>query len=388
MAHEKVVSMTIEIIWFLLLVIIGAVIGGGTNILAIRMLFRPHLPFYIGRFRVPFTPGLVPKRRQEIAEQLGKMVEEHLVTPEGIESKLFEGSIAKEAEKKMMEAIDSITNDEKTLNEWVADRVGDRWSTVNATEAYETAIKKKMMTFINHQKSEKLKDIMPEDWIRKAEDQLPRISSQILLQVDLFLNSDEGEAALDHLADRFFETKGSFGGIIGKVASRFQATKLLSNELTKFVRDKHAERLLNELLKKELEKVLESRLEEFINENGLEEKVDEVVSLVIQQTPVISEWERPLNQWSYKYRTILSETFVPKLMETVTYLAKKYVRTVITKLGIGDIVRQQVNNFPLSRLEEMLLNVAKKELKMIAVLGAIVGGGIGGIQGIIIFFLL
>ena len=45
------------------------------------MLFRPHRPIYIGKFQVPFTPGLIPKRRDELAVQLGKMVVEHLLTP-------------------------------------------------------------------------------------------------------------------------------------------------------------------------------------------------------------------------------------------------------------------------------------------------------------------
>ena len=57
---------------------------GYTNHLAIKMLFRPHRPIYIGKFQVPFTPGLIPKRRDELAVQLGKMVVEHLLTPEGI----------------------------------------------------------------------------------------------------------------------------------------------------------------------------------------------------------------------------------------------------------------------------------------------------------------
>lgn len=44
---------------------LGAIIGGFTNHLAIKMLFRPHRPIYIGKFQVPFTPGLIPKRRDE-----------------------------------------------------------------------------------------------------------------------------------------------------------------------------------------------------------------------------------------------------------------------------------------------------------------------------------
>ncbi|MEW8976112.1 MAG: DUF445 family protein, partial [Exiguobacterium sp.] len=64
------------------IVIIGALIGAITNHLAIRMLFRPLEPKYIGKFRVPFTPGLIPKRRNELAANLGRTVVKHLLTPE------------------------------------------------------------------------------------------------------------------------------------------------------------------------------------------------------------------------------------------------------------------------------------------------------------------
>lgn len=71
------------------MVFIGALIGGITNFIAIKMLFRPHQAKYIGRFKLPFTPGLIPRRQKEIAEQLGKTVVQHLLTPEGISKKLL-----------------------------------------------------------------------------------------------------------------------------------------------------------------------------------------------------------------------------------------------------------------------------------------------------------
>ncbi|MCY1692085.1 DUF445 family protein [Exiguobacterium sp. SL14] len=52
------------------IIVIGALIGAITNHLAIRMLFRPLEPKYIGKFRVPFTPGLIPKRRDELAKEI------------------------------------------------------------------------------------------------------------------------------------------------------------------------------------------------------------------------------------------------------------------------------------------------------------------------------
>lgn len=68
------------IIWVVISVGIGALIGGLTNLLAIRMLFRPLTPIRLGNWQLPFTPGLIPKRREEIARNVGQIVEQHLFT--------------------------------------------------------------------------------------------------------------------------------------------------------------------------------------------------------------------------------------------------------------------------------------------------------------------
>jgi len=54
--------------------VVGALIGYITNYIAVRMLFRPAKPVYIGRLRVPFTPGVVPRRKDELADLLGHTI--------------------------------------------------------------------------------------------------------------------------------------------------------------------------------------------------------------------------------------------------------------------------------------------------------------------------
>ena len=54
--------------------VIGGIIGLITNGLAIKMLFRPHKEIYIGKFRLPFTPGLIPKEKNRIAAAIGKII--------------------------------------------------------------------------------------------------------------------------------------------------------------------------------------------------------------------------------------------------------------------------------------------------------------------------
>lgn len=60
--------------------VIGAFIGYLTNKIAIRMLFRPLKPWYVLGYKVPMTPGIIPSKRHELAENIGVMVGEHLLT--------------------------------------------------------------------------------------------------------------------------------------------------------------------------------------------------------------------------------------------------------------------------------------------------------------------
>jgi uncharacterized membrane-anchored protein YjiN (DUF445 family) len=60
----------------------GAFIGFLTNVLAIRMLFRPLRELRIFGIRLPFTPGILPRERRRLADSIGRMVERELLTPE------------------------------------------------------------------------------------------------------------------------------------------------------------------------------------------------------------------------------------------------------------------------------------------------------------------
>ena len=64
--------------------LVGAFIGYLTNKIAIKMLFRPLEPWYIFGLRVPMTPGVIPAKRHELAENIGVMVGEHLLTARDI----------------------------------------------------------------------------------------------------------------------------------------------------------------------------------------------------------------------------------------------------------------------------------------------------------------
>jgi uncharacterized membrane protein YheB (UPF0754 family) len=63
----------------LFLIIIGAFIGWLTNVLAIKMLFRPIRPLRIPVLNLTIQ-GLIPKRRHDIAKSIGEVVEKELIS--------------------------------------------------------------------------------------------------------------------------------------------------------------------------------------------------------------------------------------------------------------------------------------------------------------------
>ena len=68
--------------------IAGAIIGYVTNAIAIKMLFRPLKAIYIFGFKLPFTPGILPRQRKRLALSIGAMVERELLTAEVLRSRL------------------------------------------------------------------------------------------------------------------------------------------------------------------------------------------------------------------------------------------------------------------------------------------------------------
>ncbi len=69
--------------------VVGAAIGYFTNYIAVKMLFRPLYPVYLGKCQLPFTPGIIPKGRERLAKAVGEAVGEVLLTKKDFEQLLL-----------------------------------------------------------------------------------------------------------------------------------------------------------------------------------------------------------------------------------------------------------------------------------------------------------
>ena len=68
--------------------ILGAIIGYVTNAIAIRMLFRPFNEIRVFGVKLPFTPGLIPRQRGDLAESMARMVSTELLTVEAVRNQV------------------------------------------------------------------------------------------------------------------------------------------------------------------------------------------------------------------------------------------------------------------------------------------------------------
>ena len=83
-----------ELLKVAITLIMSAVIGLFTNYIAVKMLFRPYEAKYIGKFKIPFTPGIIPRRQGALAKAFGRMISESLVRTEDLKRALLSDEIA------------------------------------------------------------------------------------------------------------------------------------------------------------------------------------------------------------------------------------------------------------------------------------------------------
>ncbi len=71
-----------------------------------------------------------------------------------------------------------------------------------------------------------------------------------------------------------------------------------------------------------------------------------------------------------------------RLVERITVAARERLPTAIAEFDVGGLVRKKVSDYPLEKLEALVLSVAPQHLKTIEIFGAIIGFFIGVGQAI------
>lgn len=313
------------IISYIIAPLVGGVIGYVTNDIAIRMLFRPHTVKHIMGWRVPFTPGIIPKEKGRIAGAVGTAISDNLMSQKVLEKYLLS---------------DHMVNRVCTsIEDFIAKQKGNSETVAQFLEHY-----------LSREEVAALTDSAKEGLIRQMHDKLsnPELGRQV------------AHAAMTYIADKM-NAKGvedilsEIGGLVGGLG---MAAKLLftGSVINKFL----------ELLREPVEKFLAKNVNEILQKNG-----DDIIANLVE-----SETDKFLAK-------PVKELFVgqdAKLADAVSTLVSIY-KTIITEhlpkilesIDISAIVRERINEMDMDETEKLILQVMNKELRAIVWLGALLG---------------
>lgn len=188
--------------------IIGGLIGWSTNVLAIKLIFRPYKTFYLFGF-IPIQ-GLIPKRRAEIAYSIGQVVEKELLTSAELITELTNSS---QVEEKVVRTVSA--NIKNRLLKYIPPFIPN-------------SLKENLMHIIDNViagEGEKFfRDTLPQ-LTEELKDTIP-VAQMVEDKINKF-NLRELEDLIFSIAKRELKHIEYLGGIIGLIIGLFQGILLL-----------------------------------------------------------------------------------------------------------------------------------------------------------------
>ncbi|MGK5509384.1 DUF445 domain-containing protein [Brevibacillus formosus] len=377
--------------WILLVnIAVGSVIGGVTNELAIRMLFKPVKPWYIGRWKVPFTPGLIPRRRDDIAIQMGRLVEEHLLTTEGVKRALNQSGL----ESTLAGWMDTIARD------WMTDERSLRQALITVmpqlfkedgtwSEGVRAPIEAKWGTFVEQvlaqYEEKKLRELVTDNGRERLDAALGSVSELLLKRFREYLHSPEGQQTLQNMVRGLLGGGGGmFGGLVGMFLGDDKILGKILPYLDELLQSRELSERVHYFLHNEADKLLDKNVGEVVAWIGRDQVDDWAQKLFAkleeQSLRIVDE---PLSRLTAPISETVTTELVPRLAKWMVHTLQQNIERIFSRLAIRDIVTRQVEGFPIERIEEMVVGISGKEFRMITVLGFILGGIIGLFQGIL-----
>lgn len=376
------------LVTLLFMAIIGAAIGGVTNHLAIKMLFRPHEAIYIKNWRVPFTPGLIPKRRDELARQLGLTVVNYLLTPETFRKKFFSKDIQDKVEQFVQTKVEeTIFTNDKTIQDWLT-LAGFSNMPTTIENKIEAIVEGQFESMKNTLSTKSIHTLLSADIQYTIEAKIPVVVRHILEKGEDYFLSPEGELTIKAMIDDFLSSKGSLGGMINMfLGDSSSLVAKVQRELIKFLQAQGTTALLTKIFTQEWDKLKERPAMDFLQDIRFDSILMKVQGYVKEQLAVEERLNQPISYYWTEGNTWMKETVIPQVIEKAFVKAEEKLEDVLKRLNLQEVVREQVDTFPVAKLEELVLGISKREFKMITVLGAVLGGLIGIVQGLIVYFI-
>ncbi|MBC1626359.1 DUF445 domain-containing protein [Listeria welshimeri] len=366
----------------LLMAVIGGFIGAMTNYIAIRMLFRPYKALYLFNKRVPFTPGLIPKRRDELAEHIGKVVVSHLLTEDAIRARLLEENLQKEINETVAKMFHEKMQLETTPNE-LLHQLGYENAEGRSISWLETVLEKEINHFLTIKKTSQMNELIPVMLEKELETKLPHVTERITSKLTLFIASEEGKLQIKMMLQKFFEEHGKMGSMARMFINVESFSEKIQQEGAKLINQEDTKNLINQLLTTEWKNFEAKELQELIPTEKQAHLAEQLTSEIIQAFPHDKIFNQPVQVILRDYEVMIKSKIIPFAVERMLDFVATHSADIVERMDLAKLVETQIATFSLPEIEKLVVEISGRELKMITYLGGILGGFIGVIQGIL-----
>lgn len=364
------------------MIVVGAIIGGITNVIAIRMLFHPFKPYYIFKFRVPFTPGLIPKRREEIATKIGQVIEEHLLTESLISEKLKSSKSQEAIHSMVQKQLQKISKDQLTIQQLTSQFDIDLKHVLqtNGSQYIESQLNRYYQT---HQ-DQTIVALLPNQFVTLLDNQVDKATDLLCDRARNYLSSAKGTQDINDMLDTFFNEKGKLIGMLQMFMTKESIADRIQQELIRLTSHPKSRGIVTSVILNEYETFKNKPLNELINTSQFDDIAKNISTYLA--TYINNQSNKPIVALVPNFIDYLESQLSAKLTDLVILQLSKHLSTIMTKVDLRGLIEEQINTFELDYIEKLIIEIANKELKLIMSLGFILGGIIGFFQGLVAIF--
>ncbi|MEL0538590.1 DUF445 domain-containing protein [Staphylococcus debuckii] len=368
----------------LFMIVIGALIGGVTNIIAIKMLFHPQRAYHIGKWRIPFTPGLVPKRREEIAYKIGNVIEEHLITEALIKEKISSLSARQAIENFISQQIQKLKSDDATLQNFA--RYFDIDLAQTAEDKLRMVIDNKLSQYYSEHQQEALKHLIPKELEAELDEKVEALTPLLCDRARIYLSSAKGEQDIYNMLDTFFAEKGKIVGLLQMFMTKESIAERIQLELIRLTNHPKARKIAAQLISNEYETLKNKPFGEVIDSEQYNNIKEKFTPLILSYADISGRVHQPLKELAPNLMEYVEQHAANWTTNLIVEKSAEHLSVIMQQVNLSGIVEEQINSFDLDYIESLIIEIANKELGLIMLLGFLLGGIIGCFQGIIALF--
>ncbi len=415
--------------------VIGAFIGYFTNYVAIKMLFYPKRPYYIANIRIPFTPGLIPKKRNELIDKISSVVAEKVINKNELVRYVYS--------KKNREFLYSYT--QNILNDLLDKKLSDlnlpygkilKITSGQIDTLKETLIREKLEAFdidfdyitynafLLVDKNKKVIDLIKKENLESLYQNLETLSNNALINLSSSLDEPEikelirkkiTESLNDYVDESNILTASFVSMLAPLIEENEKVMDIIIDKLKQLLNDKNVKiRVRNSIVKAFEKEVLSLKLEEFsikftnLSIDDLREwassKIKEIFYRLNIKKKIVEEiiktidTEKTARKITAYLRLMLQKTTFRDLLKFIKpEFERKLSRYLVNNLliivrkenqrifdfDIAENARKKLEKLDIGQIEDIVLNISKEQFKYINLFGGILGFMIGIIEVIL-----